>query len=461
MEPKLKPIGEVENVREVLSAKTPRSVELHQRSSKVLAAEVVQTVHMPHPIYIERAQGSRMTDVDGNVYIDLTMGYGPHVLGHAPASVVAAVKTQAEKGMHFGLHNPYQTRLAELITESSASVDEVAFTNSGTEATMNAIRAARAFTGKERVALFDGNYHGIHDTALVAADTKSPRERPTNHPKSAGIPQGTLDLVLMLPYRSAAAFELIRKYRDELAVVVLEPVQSSNPRLDTREWMHELRAVCDECGVLFLLDEVITGFRLAYGGIQERFELGADLVTYGKAIGGGSPIGAVGGRRDIMSVFGAGASVSASSPKRVRIFTGTTFAGNPLTMCAGVAALEQLQARQNEIYPHLESQADRLAAEVNAYLERERIPAQIMNAGSMFHLFFQTDRIESSRDVFGDQARLENEFYLHLLNHGVIVPGIHLAFISAAHTVEDVDAVIAAFIQSFDDLRAAGQIAPQ
>ena len=127
------PRGEVKDVREILSAKTPRSVELHQHSSNVLAAEVVQTVHMPHPIYIERARGSRMTDVDGNEYIDLTMGYGPHVLGHAPASVVEAVKTQAEKGIHFGLHNPYQTRLAELITESSPSVDEVAFTNSGTE----------------------------------------------------------------------------------------------------------------------------------------------------------------------------------------------------------------------------------------------------------------------------------------------------------------------------------------
>jgi glutamate-1-semialdehyde-2,1-aminomutase len=462
--------GDVGDVRELLSAKTPRSVELHQRSADVLAAEVVQTVHMPHPIYIERAQGSRMTDVDGNEYIDLTMGYGPHVLGHAPAGVVEAVKTQAEKGIHFGLHNPHQTRLAELITESSASVDEVAFTNSGTEATMNAIRAARAFTGKDRVALFDGNYHGIHDTALVAANSKSPRERPTNHPKSAGIPQGILDLVLMLPYRSAAAFELIREHKEELAVVVLEPVQSSNPRLDTREWMHELRAVCDECGVLLLLDEVITGFRLAYGGIQERFELGADLVTYGKAIGGGAPIGAVGGRRDIMNVFGPGvpapvregeapADESTSRPKRIRIFTGTTFAGNPLTMCAGVAALEEMRARQGEIYPHLEAQTDRLAAEVNAYLEREGIAAQIMNAGSMFHLFFQAEAIESSRDVRGDEPRLENEFYLHLLSHGVIVPGIHLAFLSAAHTVEDVDAVISAFIQSFEDLRAAGQIA--
>ena len=149
-----------------------------------------------------------------------------------------------------------------------------------------------------------------------------------------------------VPQRVSARSALFREHRDELAVVLLEPVQSSNPRLDMRDWMHELRAVCEECDVLFLLDEVITGFRLAYGGIQERFEIGADLVTYGKAIGGGSPIGAVGGRRDLMQVFGAGAlpphPKEGEEPKRIRVFSGTTFAGNPLTMCAGVAALEEM-----------------------------------------------------------------------------------------------------------------------
>ena len=352
------------DVRDQLREKTLGSVELHQRSSGVLAAEVVQTVHMPHPIYIDSAKGACMTDVDGNEYIDLTMGYGPHVLGHAPDCVVDAISSQVAKGAHFGLHNSHQIRLAELITESSSSVEEVVFANSGTEATMYAIRAARAYTGKDRVALFDGNYHGVHDTALVAANAKSPRERPANHPKSAGIPRETLDHVLMLPYRSPAAFDLIREHRDELAVVALEPVQSSNPRLDTREWMEELRSVCEENGVLFLLDEVITGFRLAYGGVQERFDLGADLVTYGKAIGGGTPIGAVGGRRELMDVFGAGALPPGSDhdlrAKRIRVFSGTTFAGNPLSMCAGVACLEHLKAHRETIYPHLETQGTAL-----------------------------------------------------------------------------------------------------
>ncbi len=461
MEPQTTASAQTPDVREQLAARTPRSVELHQHSASVLAAEVVQTVHMPHPIYIESARGARMTDVDGNTYIDLTMGYGPHVLGHAPKCAMDAIRAQTERGTHFGLHNPYQTRLAELLVESSPNVDEVTFTNSGTEATMNAMRAARAYTGKNKVALFDGNYHGIHDTVLVAAHHKSPRERPANHPKSAGIPPAVLEQTMLLPYRSSAAFDLIREHQDELAVVALEPVQSSNPRLDTREWMLELEQVCKECGVLFLLDEVITGFRLAYGGLQESFGLSPDLVTYGKAIGGGAPIGAVGGRREIMQVFGAGAVPprleGEEKPKRVRIFTGTTFQGNPLSMGAGVAALEEMKARQDEIYPYLEEQGNRLAAEVNAFAREEGYPAQLMNAGSMFHMYFQTDVIESSRDV-QHKAALENEFYLHLLNHGVIVPGIHLAFISAAHTVDDVSEVIAAFKAAFTDLRAAGQI---
>jgi glutamate-1-semialdehyde 2,1-aminomutase len=449
------------HVSEALRAKSCLSLRHHERSARVLASEVVQTVHMPHALYIDRAKGSRIVDVDGNEYIDLTMGYGTHVLGHAPDSVVAAVRRQAGCGLHYGLHNAHQTRLAELITEAVPSVEEVVFTNSGTEATLYAVRAARALTGRTGIGLFDGSYHGVHDVVLAGVDRESPREAPRAVPKGAGIPPEVLGGVRMLPYRSASAFAAIRRHRSELAAVLVEPVQSSNPRLDVAPWLMELRRVCSECGVLLVLDEVITGFRLAFGGAQERFGVEADLVTYGKALGGGTPIGAVGGRRDVMSVFGPGARGArgpAGSGAPVRIFAGTTFAGNPLSMVAGVAAVEEMRDRKDEIYPHLEAQTERMAREVNAFLASEGIDAQVRHAGSMFHLPFQSGPIESARDVRGDRAELENRFYLHLLSHGVLVPGIHLAFLSAAHTVDDVDRVVAAYVRSFLDLRKAGEL---
>ncbi len=442
---------------------TSRSDEAHRRSAAVLASEIVQTVHMPQPIYVEHAKGSRITDLDGNEYIDLTMGYGTHVLGHAPDSVVRAVQEQAARGLQYGLHNAHQTRLAELICEIVPNAEEVVFTNSGTEATMYAIRAARALTGKDRIGLFDGSYHGVHDVVLAGVTPDSPRKTPSPRLKGAGIPETILKELVMLPYREQHAFDLIRQSKDELAAVVVEPVQSSNPRLDTREWLHALRDVCNESGVLLILDEVVTGFRLALGGAQERLGLEADLVTFGKALGGGSPIGAVVGRHDLMAVFGPGARGATSRTAkgerpRARIFAGTSFAGNPLTMCAGIAALEEMRDRKAEIYPRLEAQTKRLEEEINAFLEREKIEARIRRGGSMFHLPFQSDPIESARDVRGENPRLENEFYVRLLEHGVLVPGIHVAFLSAAHTPQDVDQIIAAYIESFRELRQANKL---
>lgn len=439
-------------VRAAIAAKTAKSAEVHARGTDVMAMEVVPTVEMPHPIYIESAEGPRMTDVDGNSYIDLTMGFGPHVLGHRPKVVEQAIAAQTKRGWHFGIHNPLQEPLGRMLIEAGPCVDRVVFCNSGTEATMYAMRLARAFTAKDKVALFDGAYHGAHDYALVKADPESPRSAPTGRVLGRGVPGVAAEQMIVLPYRDAAAFDLIREHRHELALVMIEPVQSSNPRLDTRDFLHELAEVCRDNGVLFLLDEVITGFRLAFGGGQEYFGLAPDLATYGKAIGGGLPIGAVGGRADIMQLFqGRGFDQSRG------IFSGGTFSGNPLTMAAGTATVGHLR-QHPEIYPYLMEQGDRFRNAINDFCREHQIPAQVMNAGSMFHLRFQGGSIESSRDFREDNAVAEREFYLHLLNRGVIVPGIHLAFFSAAHTPEDVDTVIDAFKQSFQDVRENGLI---
>jgi glutamate-1-semialdehyde 2,1-aminomutase len=431
--------------REELLARTPRSRELGAKGAEVLPLEVVATVEMPYTIYIESADGCRMTDVDGNTYIDLTMGFGPHVLGHRPPAILATIREQAEKGWHFGIHNALQERLARLVTKAVPCAESVVFCNSGTEATMYAIRAARAFSGKTKIATFDGSYHGAHDYVLIQADRHSPRSRPTGRPRGRGIPSEAASTVMVLPYRDITAFDLIEEHRDELALVMIEPVQSSNPRLDTRDFMRELARVCRRNQVLFLMDEVITGFRIAYGGVQEYYGITPDLATYGKALGGGLPVGAIVGRAEIMSVF-------AGRERAEAIFSGGTFSGNPLTMAAGYAAVSYMREHQ-EIYPYLMEQGDRFAAAINGFCKELDIPAQMMNAASMLHLLFEKGKIESARDITGQYAAAETQFYLHLLKHGVIVPGIHLAFLSAAHRPEDVDSVIDAFKQSFLDLR--------
>ena len=446
--PKIGPKGQA--VRDRLAARTAKSAALHDSAGERLALEVVATVDMPHPIYIERAEGARMVDVDGNSYIDMTMGFGPHVMGHRPPPVEAALQAQLQRGWHFGIHNGLQAELAGLIIEASPAADHVVFANSGTEATMYAMRAARAFSGKSKVALFDGAYHGAHDYALVKADMKSPRNRPQAKVLGLGVPDAIAnDTMMVLPYRDAATFDLIREYKQELALVMVEPVQSSNPRLDCGDFLQELAAVCRESEVLFLLDEVITGFRLDYGGGQAYFDVTPDLATYGKAIGGGLPIGAVAGRGDVMAMF-AGHGYSGG------IFSGGTFSGNPLTMAAGTAMVTHLKEKSGELYPHLMREGKRLAGAINGYCHAENMAAQMLHAGSMFHLRFQEGRIESARDITTDNAAAEREFYLHLLNYGVIVPGIHLCFISGAHGSDDVDRIIGAFKQAFAAVREDG-----
>lgn len=439
-------------VRAKLINRTPKSAAVSQRGQGTLAQEVVQTVDLPHPIYIESAEGPYLTDVDGNRYIDLTGGFGPNVLGNKPEVVGAALQAQIARGWHFGIPGAGQTRLGELIQASSPAVDEVMFCNSGSEATMFAFRAARAVTGKKVIALFDGSYHGIHDYALTKADMKSDRSTPSAKTLGAGVPeQVSNELMLMLPYRNSNAFELIRSHRDTLAMVVIEPVQSSNPRLDNKEFLQGLRDVCNECDVLLMFDEVITGFRIEYGGCQQYYDIKPDVITYGKAVGGGLPIGVVAGSSRVMNTF-SGAN---GAPM---IFAGGTFSGNPLTMAGGVAALEYMDEHKAEIYPYLHEQGDRLAREINDFCRSNNIPAQLMNAGSMMHLLFGEGTIESSRDIDHSHSKLEREFYLHLLGHDVIVPGIHLSFLSFAHKPDVVDEVIAAFKRTFEDLRQDGLI---
>jgi glutamate-1-semialdehyde 2,1-aminomutase len=438
----------VAQARAELLAKTPRSQAIAGERAEILNSGLAANLEMPHPIFIERGEGAYVFDADGNRYLDTSVGFGLHMLGHRHPEIEKAIKDRAELGWMFGIHTTAQMKLAALLHEASPCAERVVFCNTGSEATMYAIRAARGFTGREKIALFDGAYHGAHDYGMWVTDPASPVDAPAKLPMGHGIPRALNDLVMLLPYRRQAAFDLIRREAGDLALVLVEGVQSSNPQPGAGEFLRELAEVCRECGVLFGIDEVITGFRVAYGGAQERFGVVPDLATYGKVLGGGLPVGAITGRADLMEVFtGLGA--------RRGIFSGGTFSGNPLTMEAGAAAVTHLRDHP-EIYRRLDAAGDRLAAAVNEFCDAHQIPAQMKHVGSMFHMFFQREPIVSMRDVRSSSAAAEKAFYLHALNRGVLVPGTQRAFLSAAHGDAEVDMLVDVFQSSLRDVGSEG-----
>ncbi len=441
----------VAEARAALLARTPRSQQISAERAEILNSGLAANLEMPHPIFIDRGEGPFVYDADGNRYVDTSVGFGLHMLGHRCPLIEQAIKARAEKGWMFGIHTTSQMRLATLLHEASPCAERVVFCNTGSEATMYAIRAARGYSGREKIALFDGFYHGAHDYGMWVTDPTSPRDAPTKLPMGHGIPKALADLTMLLPYRNPAAFDLIRKHADELALVMVEGVQSSNPQPAVGEFLRELQAVCRQAGVLFAIDEVITGFRVAYGGAQERFSVVPDLATYGKVLGGGLPVGAITGRAEVMEVF---TGLSAANG----VFSGGTFSGNPLTMEAGAAAVAHLRDHP-EIYAQMNAAGDRLAAAVNGYCELHQLPAQMKNVGSMFHMFFQRGPVESMRDVSSANVRAEKAFYLHALNRGVLVPGTQRAFLSAAHRSAEIDTLIDVFQQSLADVQAEGLFA--
>ena len=434
-----------------LSQKTPTSDRLHNSARELLPNIAVGTLNTLHPIYIRSGKGSRVVDVDGNEYIDLVMGFSPHILGHAPDQVIAALQEAATRGLHFALHSPYVEPLAQLVTHAFPSNEMVFFCNSGTEATMHAIRGARAFTGKSKIAVFEGGYHGNHDYVMVSATQASPRDIPEFSARGRGIPRETLSTVKMLPYWNDAAFDQIRSMRNDLAAVVVEPVQGLNPQTEQGPWLQALRKVCTESNVLLIFDEVITGFRLGFGGGQEFFGVTGDLVAYGKVVGGGLPCGAVAGRRDIMELYAPHANGSS-------VYSAGTFNANPMSMATGVAVLTHLRSHP-EAYGYLRDQSHRLAGELNQFFSANRLEFRIQHADSILFLRFRPRPVmRTARDAALDPALGEacDAFHLKLFDRGVISPINHQFFLSTAHTQQDVDEVIAAFRGALLEVQAEG-----
>lgn len=434
-------------------ARTTASARHHQQASAVVAQEIIRTAALPHPLYIASAEGAVMIDLDGNSYLDLTMGFGAHVLGHRPPEVLSAVSMQLQKGWQFGLHNAEQQPFAELLRSISPSAEKVAFSNSGTESTMYAIRAARAHTGRTRLAIFDGAYHGAHEHVCVEVDPASPLESPMARSAGSGIAPGVLQDVLMLPYLSEAALELVERNANSLALVLVQGVQNRTPHLKAGNWLRELQGVCQRNGVLFVLDEVVTGFRVALEGCRQLFDLSPDLITYGKGIGGGIPIGVTAGRADVMDRFhdryGQGG-----------IFSGGTFNGNPLSMVAAMATVSELQRRGPGAYDALNRHSDRLAHQVNQWCERESVPVTLNHAGSIFCLRFATGPFTASREVKAENMQAHDAFLIHLLNEGVIMPPLRMCFLSMAHGEAEVESIALAICRALAATVDDGHFAP-
>jgi glutamate-1-semialdehyde 2,1-aminomutase len=373
-----------------------------------------------------------MWDADGNEYIDYVGSWGPLILGHVHPEVLAAVEAAARSGTSFGATTPAEPDLAEEIVRAIPSIEKVRFVSSGTEATMSAIRLARGFTGRDRVIKFEGCYHGHVDSLLVKAGSGLAT---LGLAGSKGVPQSFCDTTMALPYNDVDVLEgVFRTYRDRIAAVIIEPVVGNMGCVPPEPgYLEALREITERQGTLLIFDEVMTGFRLAYGGAQERFKIRPDLTTLGKVIGGGLPVGAFGGRKDIMSNLAPLGGV----------YQAGTLSGNPLAVAAGLAMLRHLKAHP-EIYTRLEQLGATLCASVPKGVTVNRV-------GSMFTWFFTEGPVFDYQSAQHADAARFARFFHAMLDRGIYLPPsqFEAAFISAAHTEEDIRRTAAAACEAW------------
>jgi glutamate-1-semialdehyde 2,1-aminomutase len=385
------------------------------------------------PFFVNRAKGARIWDVDGNELIDYVGTWGPAILGHAHPQIISAIKAAAENGTSFGIPNPFEVKMAKLICEFVPSVQRVRMCNSGTEACMSAIRLARGFTKRDKIVKFDGCYHGHADSLLVKAGSGA---LTFGNPDSAGVPAAFTQHTIVLPFNDIEAVKAaFAANRNQIAGIIVEPVPgNAGLYLPKPGYLEFLREATKVNGALLIFDEVMTGFRLAKGGAQQRFGIAPDLTCFGKIIGGGLPVGAFGGRAEIMDLL------APLGP----VYQAGTLSGNPLAMAAGIAALEELQS--GNPYRRLEELGEQLEAGMRDAAQSAKISVQFNVCGSMFCTYFTDQPVHNLADAMkSDRAQFANFF------HAMLAEGIYLApsqfeagFISTAHTAKDLEQTIRA-----------------
>jgi glutamate-1-semialdehyde 2,1-aminomutase len=395
------------------------------------------------PLFIDRGEGTFLVDVDGNRLLDYVGSWGPLILGHAHPEVVAAVEGALKKGTSFGAPTAGEAELAEMIIEAVPSIEQVRMVSSGTEATMSALRLARGFTGRDRVVKFAGCYHGHVDSLLVKAGSGALTH---GSPSSPGVPAGCTADTLVLEFNDAAALEeTFDRAGDQIACVILEPVVGNmGVVLPEPGFLETAQRLCQRHGALLIFDEVMTGFRLAYGGAQERLGGGLrpDLTTLGKIVGGGMPVGAYGGRADVMK------KISPVGP----VYQAGTLSGNPLAMACGIATLKVL--KRTNPYARLESETARLAAGLTSAARSAGLPHTVAHIGSMFTLFFHPEKVVNMTVASKCDTKRFARYFWGMIERGVYLPcsQFEANFVSAAHTTADIDRTIAAATEVFATL---------
>jgi glutamate-1-semialdehyde 2,1-aminomutase len=415
---------------------------LFEQARKLIPGGVSSPVRafQPYPCYIKSGKGCHITDADDNEYVDYCMAFGPLILGHAHPKVIAAIKDQADLGTLYGAPIEMEVDYARMINHYYPSMEMMRFVNTGTEATMHAIRLARGFTGRKRIIKMEGAFHGSHDAVLVKAGSGA-----TTHsaPDSAGVPEEVTRNTLIVPYNDPdAVIRSIRENKGEVAAIILEPViGNSGPILPKDGYLRHLREIATSEDVLLIFDEVITGFRLAMGGAQEYYDVRPDITTLGKIAGGGMPIGIFGGSEEIMK------RISPSG----NVYQAGTFSGNPMSLAAGMETVRQLAAIGHE---SLDANGERMRQGLEGILNEFHVRYRVSGIGSMFQVFFTTGEVNDYQDAKRSDANLFMKVFHKLLEGGIYLPPSQYEtnFLSTAHTGSDIDDTVSAFAMALGEV---------
>jgi glutamate-1-semialdehyde 2,1-aminomutase len=444
--------------RDEIRTKSPKSYSIWQQNRTVMPAGVGSLFRLadPIPMIVKRARGARLWDADDNEYLDFMLGFGVLILGNAPEEVESAIKEALPRGTHYGQCHEHEYAFAKLFCDMVPGVEKVTFCNSGTEATMFALRLARAATGRPLIAKFEGGYHGTHDLLAVSFGRSHPGpdmsgtiKDPAAIPESPGLAEGAWKDTIVLPYNHQAAFDKIRRHADRLAGVIIEPVQGAAGTIPAdKEFLSELRKVTREIGAFLIFDEVITGFRLAPGGAQEFYGVIPDVSTFGKVAGGGLPFGAVGGTTEAMRLLEYDADFEHS------IFVAGTFNGNPLVTAAGTAILRCL-SQNPHLYARINAMGERFRSEINQFAEEGNYPAIATGTGSMFSMHAIQGPVNSVRDLRQVNRTANAGLKLLYRKNGLHITPSH-GFMSAAHTDADITQLINIHKAAMEELRVQG-----
>ncbi|HKM77234.1 MAG TPA: glutamate-1-semialdehyde 2,1-aminomutase [Candidatus Bathyarchaeia archaeon] len=451
-EPKLLGVIEPQSQR---NQSTERSRLLNEEAAIYLPSGASSNVrvhlHEPYPILFKSGEGPRVTDVDGNSYVDYLMAYGSLILGHKHPRIIAEIQKQLEKGTMFGTTTELEIEVAKLVTNAVPCAEMITFSNTGTEATMEAVRIARAITGKDKIIKFEGHYHGHHDSVLFSVDSPSPvsglETSPTKLPYYPGIPEGVSRSVIVAPWNNTISLErILKKHSGDVAAIITEPIMANQGIIPPEpDYLKQLRELTTKYDVLLIFDEVLTGFRVAKGGAQELYDVKPDLACYAKALGGGAPLAAVAGKKEIMSMIAPG-----------RISFGGTYNANALSLSAAHATLQILLENDGEAFRKMTHMGAKLKQGLAEVFRESGYHVIINQVGPLLSIYFtKLRKVSTYRQAIQSDLEKYKRFRDEMLKHGVYMhpDGLERLLLSAVHTEDEVRETVAAAEKSLKALR--------